>query len=189
MTEDLAFMIDGVQVIPRDADGSAFVFVPGDPIPERTSAGPPTLILLQTGNGATLQFGTHWDVAPKTVATIRARIAKTCGIDESAVALDWPAMMVDDVVLELHSSEGVDTTTLATAKSSQFPPYAAVFNVNLTAEQAATVKSALNGSHGVLFVTYRAVVLSPRLPNPVVRSTDVASWYAGSDAPTIIKAP
>lgn len=180
------FTLDGVDVIPRDAAGSAYAFVPGEPGPEVTSSGDPTLLLLEVAGSATLQFGTRWDVTQATLDRVRSRIARERGCDASAVQLGWAAIVVDEVSVELRLPSGA-STVLATGSSAQYPPFAAIFNIPLAHDRAELVKAALGGARGILSATYHATLRSPASPAPIERSTDLGSWYA-SRKPTIISA-
>ena len=176
--------VDGVELIATDSAGSAYAYVPGEPSPELTAAGAPTLMLLQTPAAATLQIGTRWAVAPVTLDRIRIRIAHDRGIAADRVQLAWAALTVERVTVDLREPSGAGTE-LASSGSAQYPPFAAIFSIALTRDRAALVVSALTGTRGILSATYHATVRASAFTAPLTRTTDVAAWFADRK-PTII---
>ena len=133
-------------------------------------------MILKTAQSVSLQFGVHFDLPAGGEAALAAEIAKA----QPDMASDQlqPAMVhVQHIGVRLADGAG-DNPEIASSTGSAFPPYAAVFSIPLTAAQGAQAISAVGGRSGILSVEY--TVDLPGTDSPLVKSADVASWFAGT---------
>lgn len=165
-------LVAGLACTPHPDDPLVYRYVPLTPGPQRSSSGDVALTVISTEGFAMLQLGTQWAASDATLTTAQTQIAAQRGLpDASSIRLTPDLLRVERAVLWLHTAAG-STTELATSTTSQMPPYSAVFNVRLDAEQQARVLSALGGSRDTLGVTYHTDTISA--------TTDVADWFTGN---------
>jgi len=132
---------------------AGYACVPAAPRPELAPNGRPTLALWVIPPRPRLQLGTRWELTPEDLDSVRAAVvarhpATDPNISSAPVEVDEVALLIGDGA---HAP-----AQLATSSSSGFPPFAAVFSIELDDAQAALVTSALNGARGRLTVEYRA---------------------------------
>jgi hypothetical protein len=184
------FELRGVYFYRSRDDRQTFHYFPGDPSPERGPSGEPIVTFLVTDQSAMLQLGTRWAVDSSLLESLRKQIADRFPDLNPALIRFTPApLSVKDVALILISDDGQEEE-LQTVKSSGFPPYSAIFNVTLTAEQKARVASALNGRAGLLKVTYRsslAVEVTDESTSTSDSSTDVSEAARERSSQTTFK--
>ncbi len=171
-----SFAVDGVQVAPDPSGLHILRYVPASPTPELGPSGKPTLMLLKTSQTASLQLGVHFDLpAGGNVALAKAVAAHDPTL--ATIPLQPAPVQIQHIAVTLADEQGAPHE-IATAPASSFPPYAAVFAIALDAGQAAQAISAINGRTGVLAVDY--TILEPGADTPVIKSTDVGSWFPGT---------
>jgi hypothetical protein len=165
----IGFDIHGLRCWRSATDPSTVFYVPGDPSPERDPSGRPTLTLSVTDQGAMLQLGTLWAADGELLAELpELLVERFPDLDPVLVQLAPAPVTVDGVTLLLGDGMG-GFTELKTARSSGFPPYSALFNVRLDAEEKVRVLAALNRRAGFLAVRYRMT-----LPIEVMASTAIS---------------
>jgi hypothetical protein len=140
---------------------------------------------LWLGNGALLQLGVRWGAGAARLEAFREEVARRTGERSSAVRLSPLAATVEEVRLELADGAG-GFRTIASSTSSGAPPFTALFNVRLEADQAVLAAEAAAGREGRLRVTYRlslpasAERRTDPMPFQAERSTDVGSWFTAT---------
>ena len=150
------FDFRGCHFYQSDDDRQTFYYVPGEPTPERSPSGEPTLTFLVTDQSALLQLGTRWEVENSILDNVRTEIRNRFpDVDPAQVRFSPAPVSIESVRLILTTDDGTEKD-LQTSESSGFPPYAALFNVTLTPAQKAQVASALNGRKGMLKVAYKS---------------------------------
>lgn len=170
-----------------------FYYIPGDPAPELAPNGAPTLALWVTDTDARLQLGVQWHVSAAAQESLRRTIAlHHPPLTAAALHLQPAPMQVQGVDLLLGDGQA-PMQTLATAKSSGFPPYIAIFGVALDATQKQQAIAALHGRTGFLAVRYRITVQNAEGHWAAgERITDIGDWFAervGSDHIQIMPTP
>ena len=158
MTTADGFEINGVRCFQSSDDPSLFFFVPANPGPELDSQNRPTLLMLVSGTGAILQLGSNWKVDPSVLQALRSEAAKRHPeFDAATIRLSAGASSVQKVILSLGDGRG-SFDVLQSSSSSGFPPYSAIFNARLTAQQKELAVAALNGRSGFLKIAYFVTV-------------------------------
>jgi hypothetical protein len=171
------------------SDPEVFFFLPARPGPEKDSAGRPTLLMLNTGSGSSLQLGTRWEADASTLERLREHLAEQFAMSPALVTLRPVGVDVSAVTLALGNGAG-DSQELQRSRSSGFAPLAALFNVALNAEQTSYAMAALNGRPGFLQLRWQGTWSIPgQAPGPIEATTDVADWFrAGSGLTHVVTA-
>jgi hypothetical protein len=144
----------GLYCYRKSDEARTFFYLPGAPRPQRSAENVPMISLLASSTFAFLQLSTRWEAASQQLEALALEIARReRGLKASDVHLALAPVSVGPVTLELIDGAG-HPTVLQTATSSGTPPFTALFNVQLTHEQRASVESALNGREEVLKVRY-----------------------------------
>lgn len=141
------FKLPTVFGYPNPDRANAYYYLPRQLQPQRDSADTPTLNLVSMGSGAYLQLSVRWEAETSTLDALRQRIAKqqeSTSVDPAGILLTFAPVTVQHVSLQLGDGTG-HWTERQRAKSSGFPPYTTLFNLQLDAEQNAQVAAALNG--------------------------------------------
>src|SRR5262249_7875715 len=127
------------------------------------------------------QLGANWKSTPAQLEALRTELARRHPeIDPSAIRLSSGASSVQRVTLALGDGTG-SFEPLQSSSSSGFPPYSAIFNVQLNKDQKERAAAALNGRSGFLQVTYLVTV--PSLVSAAATITgDVQKDLASLDA-------
>ncbi len=168
------FTFQGILVYRDPDDPNTFRYVPGDPLPERTPAGKPAVTLLVFGQGGMLQLAARWDVPASFVDDLTAHVRERFPALSPALVRIAPApAAVSEVTLLLGDGSGA-WTPIGTSRSSGFPPYAAVFNVQLDDEGRVQAQAAMSGRPGFLSVVYDVRLTSPVTVRAVIAG-DVAA--------------
>ncbi|MEO0516023.1 MAG: hypothetical protein AAF171_01845 [Cyanobacteria bacterium P01_A01_bin.116] len=137
---------------------NAYYYLPRQLQPQRDSAQDPTLNLVSVGSGAYLQLSVHWEAEAFALKALRQRIAEQqmlekTSVDPSSLLLSFAPVTVQHVSLRLGDGTG-NWQELQRAKSSGFPPYTTLFNLQLNAEQHTQVAAALNGRTEFCQISY-----------------------------------
>ncbi len=166
------FTFRGLYCYRSESDPDAFSYVPGEPTPEVDPRNRPTLTLWTSDQGAILQLGVRWGADLDLQKELGRRIAERFPeIERRRLRLMPVPATIEEVALSLRDGTGV-LNDLATVSCSGFPPYTALFHLQLDAEQEAAVIEALSGKLGFLRVTYRGTLPS-EVPVAVKISGDV----------------
>jgi hypothetical protein len=144
------------------------------------------------GQVSMLQIGVQWDVAAAELEKLRQKLVENSPeLSSDAIRLAPASLSVDGVDLTLADHEGTPSV-LGTVRSSGYRPFSAIFSVPLSAEQNASVASALDGRAGILAVTYRASAsvelwARERMTGDLVRAVEQLHLGRGSGmAPELI---
>lgn len=149
------FDFHGVYWYRSQADPLTFFYMAGEPTPERTPLGQPTLTLVVSDQGAMLQLGAWWQVTPELLVALRKHMSKQFPeLDPALIQLSPAPVTVEEAELWLGDGRR-DDKVVATVHTSGFAPYAAVMHTQLTAEETTHVVAALHGRKGHLTVRYR----------------------------------
>ena len=185
------FTIDGARFWSAGDAAGTLYYLPAAPVAERDTQNRPTLMLLRAGPTAILQLGAHFDLSQAEQAAALAKIA----LKQPALAnvrLQPAPVTVERADVALADPSGKLAEVKSTA-SSGFPPYAAVFSIMLSGDQAAQAAAAINGRSGLLFVEYSislppdfAAALAGVPPTQVLRS-DVATWFGTGEGASHIR--
>jgi hypothetical protein len=179
------FDFRGVHFYQDQNNSQTFYYVPGEPAPERSPAGKPTLNFLLSDQFAMLQLGTRWEADTNLLEAARQEIQNRFpDLDAKLVRFTSAPVSVEGVALILLADDGKEEEKQVVT-SSGFPPYAALFNVTLTAEEKARVASALNGRTGLLKVVYKLTLASEQIARTIITGDvriDVAELEANASA-------
>lgn len=164
---------EGVDYYVKSITPLITVYLPGAATPQRDPQGEPTLSCLVAGGMTMLQLGVELQPDAAALERLRQHIAAQRGIDAAQVQLTPAPVTIESVTLALADEHGAPQT-LATSQSSGFPPYNAIFSVQLDDAQKSRALSAIGGQTGLLSITYRM-----RPDNGAVRTvaTDIANWF------------
>jgi len=153
-------MLEGIFVFPDPDEAGAWCYVPGEPAPERSSSGVPSLHLWMTGASPILQLGTHWAVSEDRLTAVRRQLVdidRACAQQPEILRVrPAPVARLEAALLLGPSAEKL--SLVATSTTSGAPPYTALFNVSLPSELAEYAVAALSGTRGHLYVEYHGVL-------------------------------
>lgn len=152
------FELKGVYLWRNKDDPSSFFYLPMEAGPEEGFGGLPTLSLMVSDAGAILQMGTILAVKSEVLESLRGELSKKPPeIDPSRIRFIPAPISVEGVALQMGDGSG-SFEDLKVEKSSGFPPYNTIFNVQLNAKQKAGAVAALEGNKGYLRVVYRILL-------------------------------
>jgi len=161
--------LDDVYFYRSPDSASTFFYIPGAPTPRLTSLGEPALSLMAMGEIAFLTLEARWEVPSRRLDTLKELLARNLPeLAPGKLQLALAPVSVDQARLVLGEEQD-GTHQLQATPGSGSPPFTALFNAQLDAEQRAQVLSALNGRRGVLRVVYQL-----RLAVPVAVSVTLA---------------
>jgi len=155
-----AFEFHGILVCRDEDDQKSFYYVPAAPLAELDPQGHPTLMVWASNDGAILQLGTRWTVDSKILDELSKHLAEQFHIDLGSIRLAPLAAVIDSVTLTIGNGMGQNIRSQS-ASSAGYPPFAAIFNVKLTAEEKSNAIAALNGSKSLVAITYRGTISIP----------------------------
>lgn len=148
------FSLRDVYLYRSKDDPSTFFYLPGEPLPETGPDGTPTLQLIASDKGAVLQFGSQWSVEPTLLSSLKDDLSeKFPELQKELIRLSPAQISVSGATLYFEEGSG-KLDELQSVKTSGFPPFTALFNVQLSSEDKAKVISSLNGSQNILKVSY-----------------------------------
>jgi hypothetical protein len=150
------FEFQRVCCYPNPDQPLSYYYLPLQIQPQRNAGGTPTINLISMGTSGYLQLSVSWEAPSETLEALRQEIAQRENLDNSAVLRFAFAPATVQQVSLLLSNEDESWEAIATSRSSGFPPYTALFSVQLNAEQQTQVAAALNGRKNCLQVEYRA---------------------------------
>lgn len=177
------FQFGDIYCLRGEDDPFTFFYLPGDPGPELSPAGRPTLTLFVSDREARLLVGTRWAVENPRLEELRAFIVEHYEDIDVPALIRLSMMPVDITGVTLSLGDGAGGfKEIKTVRSSGYTPFSAIFNQVFSAGDKAGVIAALNGREGFLTVTYKgsfsASATGPAAL-PLERTTDVSSWFPG----------
>jgi hypothetical protein len=138
--------VDGVVCYTRDDDPGTWWYVPGDPVPEMAGTSP-SLQLFAMPDSGILQFGAEWAVRGELLERIQKTLIAAAAVP--TVSLQPAPATVRQVTVEIGDEQHpADVAGIST--SSGFPPYRAIFRINLDAWRKNAIVAALNGRSGFI---------------------------------------
>lgn len=146
----------GISYYRSKEDPSTFFYMPQKPTAETDPKGKPTLSLWISDQGAILQLGTKWEAEDALLGELKKHHAERFQLEPALIRLSPVRVSVEGVTLALGDGEG-RYQEVKTVSSSGYPPFSAIFNVQLNAEEKSRVAAALNGRRQFLTVTYRGL--------------------------------
>jgi hypothetical protein len=156
-----SFEFDGIACYPAGDDPMQFYYLPAAPGPETGPNGKPNLLLVPTGAGGFLQFGVQFDVPAELLETLRKEIGARFNVANPAlIRLTMVPLTVRAVRLLIRGADG-QCSEAARSNSSGFPPYTAVFHLQLNPGQQNGLTAALNGRHDCAQVAYYLTLNQP----------------------------
>lgn len=174
---DNRLVVEDVELWPTSVPGE-WVYLPRGAGPQRQPDGAPSLTLVVAPGGGTVSLGAVLGASESQLVALRTAVATRDALPAAAVRLVPAPLRVVTVELELADAGGA-RAVLARSSSSGFPPYSAVLSAQLDAVQATQVAAAVQGAADTLLVRYRCV-LGRHDETVLVRTTDIASWFAGT---------
>jgi hypothetical protein len=139
---------------------------------ERTADGHPTITLINIGETGIVQLGTRWEPATDALEALRNHIAVVSGTHASEVRLTPDVRDQVTATLDIRNEAGVSIASVQST-TSNYPPFAAVFNLTVDAVARTSVFSALAGRSGLVSITYRSRVAG----EAIEASTDIGNWF------------
>ncbi|MBE9012972.1 hypothetical protein IQ250_22480 [Pseudanabaenaceae cyanobacterium LEGE 13415] len=153
------------------SDPTRFYYIPGTPGSQETAQGHPAASMIVLDQVAMLQLSSEWSVRSEELNELENAIAKQ--FDLETVFLQPAPLSVESVTLSLRTNTG-DFEVLKSTESSGYPPFTAVFSVQLEGDRKAQAIAAFNGRKEQLIITYKAVHGS----SVIERTTDVSTWFS-----------
>ncbi|MBD1869480.1 hypothetical protein H6F95_19695 [Cyanobacteria bacterium FACHB-471] len=149
------FEFQRVYCYPNPDQPLSYYYLPLQIQPQRSADGTPMINFISMGTSGYLQLSVSWEAPSETLDALRQEIAQRENLDNPAV-LRFAFAPVTVQQVSLLSNEGERWEAIATSSSSGFPPYTALFNAHLNAEQQTQAAAALNGRKNCLQVEYHA---------------------------------
>ncbi|MEA5451783.1 hypothetical protein VB780_24615 [Leptolyngbya sp. CCNP1308] len=148
------FVYQDIHCFRYAAAPTRFYYVPGAPVPQRDAQSRTAISLMKVGEKGFLQLTSQWCLSPLQLDELRAALAEQCSdVDPATLQVAFAPVTVEEVSLVL-TPKAEKPQVLGTSGSSGYPPYAAVFSVNLTEAQQDSVAEALSGERDRLMVRY-----------------------------------
>jgi hypothetical protein len=149
------FNLRGVNLFRSKSDPSTFFYLPGEPLPESGPNGIPTLQFMVSDKGAILQFGAQWSVEPSLLSKLMDDLSGMYqDLPKELIRLSPAQNSVSAATLSIGDGTG-KFDELQSVKSSGYPPFAALFNVQLGSLDKTRVVASLNGRRDFLKVDYK----------------------------------
>ena len=136
-----------------------FYYMPDRPTPEINADQQPTLNLLAFDQTAILQFGVCWNANPDQLEALQVSLEKQYP-KLSHIRLSPAPIAIQNVTLHLRDRTH-QNRDLKTVSASNYPPYTALFNVTLNAEEKDLSIAAIIGHGEILTVSYQATLSIP----------------------------
>jgi hypothetical protein len=166
------FAIEGVYVYPAGEPFTYYV-LPMAASAELDPGGNPALLLVPTGTGGLLQLGARLAMEDAALERVRQRLAEQQASEDRALVRLSPAPLQVDAARLMIATSDANWTELARSATSGYPPYNAVFAVQLTSHQCAAAIAAVQGREDFLQVVYDVWLEDM----PLSRVTDIATWF------------
>ncbi|MGG6264659.1 hypothetical protein ACQ4M3_15055 [Leptolyngbya sp. AN03gr2] len=152
------------------SDPTRFYYIPGTPKSQETPQGHPAASMIVLDQVAMLQLSSEWSVRSEELEELESAITEQFELE--TVSLQPAPLSIESVTLSLRTNKG-DYEVLSESESSGYPPYTAVFSVQLEGDQKAQAIAAFNGRKEQLIITYKAVLRA----SVIERTTDVSTWF------------
>lgn len=145
---------NGIYCYRQGEDPATFFYIPGPPVPARTSMGDPSISLITMVPVSMLQVGLQWNADSETLTNVAGQLAKKYPeLDPAHIQLVPAPVSVTGVTLELSNRDG-RYESIGVAASSSMPPFSAIFSISLKPDQSTLVISALNGGRDIMRAVY-----------------------------------
>lgn len=152
------FEIRGVYFYCDPNDPYTFFYIPGEPTAEVSPSGQPSLSLMVSDQIALLQLGSRWGLDAQQQEAIEQDLQHQFSeLTPALIRLSPAPVTIKQTVLQLGDGDG-NFGLLQTVSSAGYPPFAALFNVQLTSKQKTQAIAALNGRENFLVVTYQGTL-------------------------------
>jgi len=154
-------------------EGRRWRFVSVAPWPQTTPSGDPLISIIEAGAFALAQLSAQLDPPASELEALRAQLGRD-GDNLTPVTLESAVSAVTDIriIAEPDGEERV----LATSHGSGFPPYTAVFSLQLIGADRDLVKSALSGTERQIEIRYTVDIDG----TTTLVSADLAAWMRGT---------
>ncbi|MBD2020598.1 hypothetical protein H6F43_10395 [Leptolyngbya sp. FACHB-36] len=152
------FSYQGIVYYASDADPATVYFIPAAPVSQRNANGSLAISLFVLDQMAMLQLSSQWEVPTNQLEALKTAVLQQFpALKLESLQLLPAPVEVERVELSLSNAAG-KPECLGTTKSSGYPPFSAIFSVQLSNEQKAQAVSAFNGRKDLLTVTYYAAL-------------------------------
>lgn len=160
-------------VVCTHVEGRRWRFASLAPWPQRSPAGDPLISLIEAGDHAFAQLSVQLDPPGSELEALRALLGRDDAGEVVPVTLESAVTAVTGIRIILDPDGAA--RTVATSSGSGYPPYTAVFSLQLTGEDRELVKSAMTGTEHQVEVVYMV-----DLDGTETRiSADLATWMRG----------
>jgi hypothetical protein len=154
----VGFEVRGVYFYRDPTDSHRFFYIPGEPASALSPDGQSTLSLMISDQMALLQLESCWGLtAPQQGAIEQDLQRQFPDLSAALIRLSPAPVVVQSIILQLGDGTG-QFYPLQTSAASGFPPFTALFHVQLTNDQKAAAIAALNGNKDYLVVIYKATL-------------------------------
>lgn len=168
------FSYQGIVYYASEADHTTIYYIPAAPVPQRNADGIPAISLFVLDQMAMLQLSSQWEVSTSQLEALKTNVLQQFPALKSETLRLLPAPVeVERVELLLTNATG-KPELLETAKSSGYPPFSAIFSVQLSNEQKGQAVSAFNGRNDLLTVTYYAALSQQAIAQVTIAGNVVA---------------
>ncbi len=154
-------------------EGRRWRFASVAPWPQTTPRGDPLISVIDAGVFSLAQLSAQLDPPASQLEALRALLGRD-GDEVAPVTLESAVSAVTGI--RIIADPAGEARVLATSRGSGFPPYTAVFSLQLTGADRDLVKSALNGTERQIEVRYTVDIDGTE----TVISADLAAWVRGA---------
>ena len=154
-------------------EGRRWRFVSVAPWPQTTPGGDPLISLIEAGEFFLAQLSAQLDPPAAQLEALRALLERE-GDEVAPVTLESAVSAVTGI--RIIADPGGEERVLATSRGSGFPPYTAVFSLQLAGADRDLMRSALSGTERQIEVRYTVDVDGTE----TVISADLAAWTRGT---------
>lgn len=153
-----SFEFRGLRCFESSTEPGAWCFLPKRPRVQLDAAMRPMVSMVDLGASAYLLFTASWDASPRELDALRQEIAARTGEpDAGRIRLAFAPIGAPRCNALVGDGSGT-FRILASNATSGFPPYDAVFNLQLQDERLAQARAGLRGEPGFLGIEYVAAL-------------------------------
>lgn len=162
-----------------DGPPASIRIVPGDPVPEMSGDGTPTVMLYISGDSGVLNLGARWWPAESELGAVRKKVAAALNRGPAEFLITADAVRVVAVSLLLADGPEQATIELGRSVSSGAPPFTALFSAAVGGRTDAA-RRACSGETGLLFVEVEAELTQGRSATTTL-AAQLGLWVAELD--------
>ena len=160
-------------VVATRVDGQRWRFASLAPSPQTAPGGAALISIIEAGALALAQLSVQLDPPASDLEALRVLLG---GDDETRAPVTLESAVSEVIGIQIIADPDGEAHVLGTSKGSGFPPYTAVFSLQLTGADRDVVKSTLSGDERRVEVRYTVEIDGTE----TAISADLAAWVRGT---------